>query len=392
MRVTMRMSKYYPVCISLLLSNYELTTKFKYMHISGANLWKGNTLTDQIMRFWLKRREKLIHEYSLVGYILSPNPTIMAHAREHKTQNHDDAAETLINKLILDQNLVGNERRVAKAKLIDTFLTEYGDFINKRGCFARDHIWILASEPNLKSYRWHQKYMLPVTKVLGKLACLVLSKILGIGTAERNWKQVKAVKSGQQVNTTICKTTKQVLIYAQYQQARAQAKMYNRASAGKLWDDNDFASMKMDEYCKDLQESVDAEPTRVRHVRLWMESWETHANGPNEDVQLKERLERKYVGLKMYDRDDDNRLLTCTKAFFKKKRGDNTYCIFAVTEDYNPDKDDMDEDNYEHWTLWDTAEALYECIWEYYMANQGEDGVVLHEQNTGVDSDHEDEN
>jgi hypothetical protein len=153
------------------------------------------------------------------------------------------------------------------------------------------HIWILASDTDLKTYCLHQKYTLPVTKVLGKLACLVLSKILGIGTTERNWKQVKAVKSGQRVNTTICKTTKQVLIYSQYQQARAQAKMQNRAAAGKLWDNNDFASMKMDEYCKDLQESVDAPDTPVRHVRLWMESWETHVNGPHEDVHLKERLE-----------------------------------------------------------------------------------------------------
>ena len=168
--------------------------------------------------------------------------------------------------------------------------------------------------------------------------------------------------------------------------------MRNRAAAGKLWDDNDFASMKMDEYCKDLQESVDAEDTQVRHVCLWMESWETHVNGPNEDVQLKERLERKYVGLKLYDRDDENRLLTCAKAYFKKQRGNNTYCIFAVMEGYNPDIDDMEDGNYELWTLWDTAEALYDCIREYYTANQGEDGVVLHEKNTGVDSDHEEEN
>jgi len=76
--------------------------------------------------------------------------------------------------------------------------------------------------------------------VLGWLACLVLSKILGIGTgtAERNWKQVKAVKSGQQVNTTLDRTMTQVLVYAQYQQARVQA--------GRLWDDGDFESMKMD--------------------------------------------------------------------------------------------------------------------------------------------------
>ena len=103
---------------------------------------------------------------------------------------------------------------------------------------------------------------------VGKLACLVLSKILGIGTAEGNWKQVKAVKSGQQLNTTICKTMKQVLIYAQYQQAQAQAKMINCATAGKLWGENDFTSLKMDQYCKYIKESleVEATPSPIRHV------------------------------------------------------------------------------------------------------------------------------
>ena len=69
------------------------------------------------------------------------------------------------------------------------------------------------------------------------MSCSV--KILGIGTAERNWKQVKAVKSGQRVNTTMDKTMKQVLIYAQYQQARAHAKTNNRATADKLWDEGE---------------------------------------------------------------------------------------------------------------------------------------------------------
>jgi hypothetical protein len=40
-----------------------------------------DALTYQIMSFWLKCRNKLIHDYSLVGYILSPNPQIMNNAR-----------------------------------------------------------------------------------------------------------------------------------------------------------------------------------------------------------------------------------------------------------------------------------------------------------------------
>ena len=48
--------------------------------------------------------------------------------------------------------------------------------------------------------------------------------------------------------------------------------------AGKLWEDTDFDCMKMDAYCKDLQEeeanaNLQNEPIQcVRNVRLWQES------------------------------------------------------------------------------------------------------------------------
>ena len=102
-------------------------------------------------------------------------------------------------------------------------MEEYGDFTNRRNMFARDNIWIIDADHAMKANKWQNKYSYHQTKVLGKLVCLVLSKILGIGTAEQKWKQVKAVKSGQHVNTTINKTKKQVLVYAQYQQMHAQA-------------------------------------------------------------------------------------------------------------------------------------------------------------------------
>ena len=60
------------------------------------------------------------------------------------------------------------------------------------------------------------------TKVLGRLACLVLSKILGIGSAERHWKLVKEVKSGQRVKISTEKIDKQVHIYGVNGQAKSQ--------------------------------------------------------------------------------------------------------------------------------------------------------------------------
>ncbi len=36
-----------------------------------------DSMTHQIMTFWFKRQPKIIHDYSLVGYVLSPHPRIM---------------------------------------------------------------------------------------------------------------------------------------------------------------------------------------------------------------------------------------------------------------------------------------------------------------------------
>jgi len=99
-----------------------------------SNLGMG--LAATVMIFWQKRKSKLVHNYSLVGYILSLNPTIMAHAIDNKTFKHDAAAERLITKLLLDPAWVGNERTIQRARLIDTFMEEYGDFTNRRSVFG----------------------------------------------------------------------------------------------------------------------------------------------------------------------------------------------------------------------------------------------------------------
>jgi len=49
-------------------------------------------------------------------------------------------------------------------------------------------------EERIVSCQWHLTWTVNRSTILGKLACLVLSKILGIGTAERNWKQVKKIE------------------------------------------------------------------------------------------------------------------------------------------------------------------------------------------------------
>jgi hypothetical protein len=80
--------------------------------------YKGYGSKDTIMRFWIKRRDNLVTDYSLVGYMLSPNPKIMAHCAVNKSSLHVDSADHLIEKLILDPMLVGTKRREKLADLM----------------------------------------------------------------------------------------------------------------------------------------------------------------------------------------------------------------------------------------------------------------------------------
>jgi hypothetical protein len=314
----------------------------------------------------------------------------MAHAVEHKTINHDQAAERLITKLILNPTLVGTKRNNERAKLINTFMEEYGDFTNKHGMFACDNIWIMAADENAKAYQWHYKYSLPTTKVLGKLAYIVLLKILGIGTAERNWKQVKAIKSGQRLNTGIDKTKKQVLIYAQYQQTRAQARMTKLAAAGKLWEDEDFASMKMDPFCKEIKESLQAEQTEkeARVLRLWQERWELEKIDPNGNLILEAQLTKKYKRLKFVDIDENNRVMTAHKMIFQKQCGNNVYHVFATMDGFNDLLKDEDEANDAYWQCCEVNEDLFYCMRLYYK-EQADSNVKCYELGGDCQSDDE---
>jgi hypothetical protein len=64
-----------------------------------------DSMTHKIKTSWFKHQPKLIHDYSLVGYILSPNPQIMNDARERILDSpiYSDAIKRLIGKLLVPE-------------------------------------------------------------------------------------------------------------------------------------------------------------------------------------------------------------------------------------------------------------------------------------------------
>jgi hypothetical protein len=109
-----------------------------------------------------------------------------------KSPIYSDAIERLIGKLIVPEHSTSIEHKECLAEMTTKFFDEHQKFVNQTGILNIDTMWLAAGECNfVVACHWHHTWTIPRTKVLGKLACLVLSKILGIGTAKRNWKQVK---------------------------------------------------------------------------------------------------------------------------------------------------------------------------------------------------------
>jgi hypothetical protein len=319
---------------------------------------ESNSLEYQVMVLWLKRRPKLIHDYSLAGYILAPHRKIMqdASVRMRESTIYTDAVSRLIGKLLVDDDtnnrlrLIGNlvaanggtnnrlalsrTEQIAQSTIV--FLREHRNFANRTGTYDNTIMW---SEPDndefIVSCHWHLTWTVPRSTVLGKLACLVLSKILGIGSAERNWKQVKKLKSGDRSNLSMNVTSKITNVYGQYQRMKASSRQEQMSSVGKLWTEEDFHCMKLDVFCGDIAASLenDARMATMRIFRNWNERWQNppHGLGPRGDDFLEERLRTKFLGMKLLW---NTNLFWIHSVALRKKRADNKYVLIAINESF----------------------------------------------------------
>jgi hypothetical protein len=317
-----------------------------------------NSLEYQVMVLWLKRRPKLIHDYSLAGYILAPHRKIMqdASVRMRESTIYTDAVSRLIGKLLVDDDTNNRLRLIGKlvaangvtnnrlalsrteeiAQSTIVFLREHRNFANRTGTYDNTIMW---SEPDndefIVSCHWHLTWTVPRSTVLGKLACLVLSKILGIGSAERNWKQVKKLKSGDRSNLSMNVTSKITNVYGQYQRMKASSRQEQMSSVGKLWTEEDFHCMKLDVFCGDIAASLenDARMATMRIFRNWNERWQNppHGLGPRGDDFLEERLRTKFLGMKLLW---NTNLFWIHTVVLRKKRGDNKYVLIAINESF----------------------------------------------------------
>jgi hypothetical protein len=148
----------------------------------------------------------------------------MNNARERMLDSpiYSDAVKCLIGKMLVPENSISTEHNKCFSEMTTKFFDEHQKFVNQTSILTSATMWYTAGKNDfVVACCWHHTWMLPRPKVLGKLACLVLSKTLGVGTAKRNWKQVKKIKYRDRANLGNKVTAKITNIYGQYQQVKS---------------------------------------------------------------------------------------------------------------------------------------------------------------------------
>ena len=131
---------------------------------------------------------------------------------------------------------------------LDVFWTDYTAFDNKVGSYDADEfIWKIKDISDGNSHLWHQKYTLLFNKVLGFVSCIVTSKFLGVGAAERSWGDVKTIKSGKGSAISSDVSEKQSIVYtstciesAWIEQYQSEKQLYENCSS-HTWNEEDDA-------------------------------------------------------------------------------------------------------------------------------------------------------
>ena len=242
-----------------------------------------------------------------------------------------------------------------------------------------------AQDKTNEAHKWHYNYSLKGTDVLGKLACLVCSKIVGIGAAERKWKEVKRVKTAQRNRLGAEKTAKLTLLVGTNCSRKADARRERMARAGRLWNDDDFETMKLEQFGIDVDVLSGAKkPKRI--FRAWMEDWESPDAEKGKFCKIHEtRLVQKYMGLKWLDADNNNVLTTAhTERVCHYTKGPyKGYWIVGTREGFDMSAD-VDENDDETYDVFARGTDFYSSIVDYYKENKDPD-IVVYELNEEED-------
>ena len=140
-----------------------------------------------------------------------------------------------------------------------------------------EFIWKSKDIRDGNSNFWHQKYSLPFTKILGFVACIVTSKVLGIGAADRSWGDVKTIKSVKISAISSDVSEKQSIVYtssciesAIIEQYHSDKQIYENCSSHTWNEEDDAFDHQLYKWVEEILFSEHSEPVK-RELRAYIE-------------------------------------------------------------------------------------------------------------------------
>jgi hypothetical protein len=307
---------------------------------------------------------------------------------------HRDATERLFKKLFAYQAT----REKGIGSMIEEFWNEHEMFISKKGAYdldSQEYIWNAKELKDGNSYLWHKKNSYKYTKYFGHFACIVTSKILGIGAAERSWGNVKDLKNAQRSHLSSDRTKKQATIYGAScsQMAKIRRDISSRnnddddgSDGFTFWEEADFDKAFEFNMESLVQDKVTTKPMRI--LKCFMEEWEVESVGDKSPV-METKLLRKYGGLEFIDIDSDKLFRIDNKNMAwhgkRKKDGDGGWCLIGYREEWTPS--DPNRKKYEEpWALFDDC-PIHDCLAWYYKKNPHLGVIVIRSDTENIYDD-----
>lgn len=248
-----------------------------------AGDYGGYDFGQRVLWHWEHRKTKIEHDYAITGWALSVMADICRDVDERIDEDngkHRDAIERVVKRLHeppcpnTHPEVLGKD----EGAIVDMFWNEFKAFRNCTHPFHEPSRWATPDALAGRSHLWHEKYSLPRTAVLGYVACRVMSKLGGIGPAERSWAGVKQIKDGKKSHLGSDSTEKRaiLLVTAKIKEAKIRRDIMEKIDASgpdaMFGDDDINFDLQLENF--GINTSVLRQPVVQRIFRAWVEDWE----------------------------------------------------------------------------------------------------------------------
>jgi len=331
-----------------------------------------------MLQLWKKRRPQLMHDYAIVGWLLSPFKEIQEQVAQKITPRHKERANKLLKRFFVPEGLGLAEENNEYMTIVGSFWLEWGDFNSRTNFYSADQPCWHASQlhNHTKVHVWHKAWTYRHGFYLGKLACRVTSKILGIGNAERNWGAVKHLKSGQRSHLSSEAVSKQATLFGKSCADKANKKEPPSVKVTCLWQEID-----LDLFAKNFEDSNPNEVSqgllgsalqpaakrgiivgKKKAIKLFTEDWEEEAIR-KQDIESIAKLQRKYGGV-FFEEGENIFMIHPKFLHWLKEHGKSRYQVIGMALNKEFDPDEKVKPTPEQ--LFDIDSDLHGLIYEYY--------------------------